>query len=102
MRRREFIASLCGVAIAWPLAAGAQQRDKLATVAVLGDHASMWDPWTGAFAGRMRELGWIEGRNVTIEYHWSEDATNGSSRSRGISCGKMSTLLLPMEAPPPR
>jgi len=72
MRRREFIALMSGVAAAWPLAAGAQQGNKLPTVAVLGDIASVWNPWTGAFADRMGELGWIAGRNIAIEYRWSE------------------------------
>jgi putative tryptophan/tyrosine transport system substrate-binding protein len=72
MERREFITLLSGVAAVWPLAAGAQQSNKLPTVAVLGDHASVWNPWTGAFADRMGELGWIAGRNITIEYRWSE------------------------------
>jgi putative tryptophan/tyrosine transport system substrate-binding protein len=72
MRRREFIALMSGVAAAWPLAAGAQQGNKLPTVAVLGDLASVWNPWTGAFADRMGELGWIAGRNIAIEYRWSE------------------------------
>jgi putative ABC transport system substrate-binding protein len=72
MRRREFIALMSGVAAAWPLAAGAQQGNKLPNVAVLGDLASVWNPWTGAFADRMGELGWIAGRNIAIEYRWSE------------------------------
>jgi len=72
MQRREFITLLGGAAIAWPLAAQAQQAGKLPTVAILGDRASVWSPWTAALVGRMRELGWIEGRNVAIEYRWSE------------------------------
>src|ERR1700730_15291033 len=72
MRRREFIALMSGVAAVWPLAAGAQQGNKLPTVAVLGDLASVWSPWTGAFADRMGELGWIADRNIAIEYRWSE------------------------------
>jgi putative tryptophan/tyrosine transport system substrate-binding protein len=72
MRRREFIALMSGVAAVWPLAAGAQQGNKLPIVAVLGDLASVWNPWTGAFADRMSELGWIAGRNIAIEYRWSE------------------------------
>jgi putative ABC transport system substrate-binding protein len=72
MRRREVIALLGSAAAIWPVAAGAQQGNKLPTVAVLGDLASVWSPWTAAFADRMRELGWIEGRNIAIEYRWSE------------------------------
>ena len=72
MRRREFVTLLGGVAAAWPLGALAQQAGKLLTVGVLGDRASAWSPWTAAFAERLRELGWIEGRTVAIEYRWSE------------------------------
>jgi putative ABC transport system substrate-binding protein len=71
MRRREFI-TLLGGAAAWPLAARAQQTGKLPLIAILGDDATVWKPWTEAFVDRLRELGWIEGRNVGIEYRWSE------------------------------
>jgi putative ABC transport system substrate-binding protein len=71
MRRREFIATLGGAA-AWPLAARAQQAAKLPTVGFLGTDASAWSPWTAAFVQRLRELGWIEGRTIAIEYRWSE------------------------------
>lgn len=72
MRRREFIALLGGATAAWPVKARSQQVDKLPTIGFLGDNASFWGPWTAAFSDRMRELGWIEGRNVAIEYRWSE------------------------------
>ena len=38
-------------------------------------HASAWSPWTAAFVQRLRELGWIEGRTVAIEYRWAEGRT---------------------------
>jgi len=38
----------------------------------LGSNASAWSPWTVAFVKRLRELGWIEGRTIAIEYRWSE------------------------------
>jgi ABC-type uncharacterized transport system substrate-binding protein len=63
---------LGGAAAAWPLAAGAQQPGKLPTVGFLGSNASAWSPWTAAFVRRLRELGWIEGRTIAIEYRWSE------------------------------
>jgi putative tryptophan/tyrosine transport system substrate-binding protein len=69
MRRREFITLVGGAAAAWPLAARAQQAG---TIGVLGTDASAWRPWTDAFVGRLRELGWIEGRTIAIEYRWSE------------------------------
>src|SRR5262245_46268621 len=69
--RRKFLATLGGAA-AWPLAARAQQAGKLPTVGFAGSNASAWNPWTAAFAARMHELGWIEGRTLAIEYRWSE------------------------------
>src|SRR6516165_646517 len=72
MRRRDFIKGVAGSATAWPLAARAQQAGKLRTIGFLGSNASAWRPWTDAFVGRLGELGWIEGRTITIEYRWSE------------------------------
>ena len=72
IRRREFIFTLGGAAAAWPLAARAQQPAKLQTIGFLGSDASAWSSWTAAFVQRLRELGWIEGRTIAIEYRWSE------------------------------
>src|ERR1700730_11212576 len=71
MRRRDFISFVSGAA-AWPLAAHAQQAGKLPTIGFLGANASVFAPWTAAFVARLRELGWIEGRTIAIEYRWSE------------------------------
>ena len=71
MRRREFIA-VFGGAVAWPPAARAQ-RAKLPTIGFLGATTpSAWSRWVAAFDERLRELGWIEGRTLTIEYRWAE------------------------------
>jgi putative tryptophan/tyrosine transport system substrate-binding protein len=74
VRRRDFITLVGGAAVAWPLAARAQP-DKLPTVGFLGPDAANWIAWTTAFAGRLSELGWIEGRTVAINYRWSEGAS---------------------------
>jgi putative tryptophan/tyrosine transport system substrate-binding protein len=74
MRRREFI-TLLGGAMAWPMAAGAQQAGKLPTIGFLGADATAFSPWTAAFVAHLRELGWIENRNIAIEYRWSEGRT---------------------------
>ena len=72
MRRRTFIAALGGAA-AWPLVARAQQSANLPTIGFLGATTpSPETPWTAAFVQRLRELGWIEGRNIAIEYRWAE------------------------------
>jgi putative tryptophan/tyrosine transport system substrate-binding protein len=73
MRRRAFIALLGGAAAAWPFAARAQQAGKLPTIGFFGPNtASAWRPWTAAFGQRLHELGWIEGRNLAIEYRWAD------------------------------
>ena len=73
MRRREFIALLGGAAAAWPVAVRAQQPGKLPIIGFLGANTpSVQSHWIAAFVQRLRELGWIEGRNVAIEYRWAE------------------------------
>jgi putative ABC transport system substrate-binding protein len=72
VKRREFITLLVGGAAAWPLAAHAQ-RSKPALMGLLGTGtAAAQSEWTAAFVQRLRELGWSEGRNLTIEYRWAE------------------------------
>src|SRR5262245_56593792 len=72
MRRREFITFL-GSAVALPLAARAQQPGKLPTIGFLGPNTrSAASEWVVALVQRLRELGWMEGRTITIEYRWAE------------------------------
>ena len=71
MRRRDFI-MVVGGAVGWPLATRAQQRDKLPTIAFLGADDFSWRPRTSAFGQRLRELGWVEGRSVKIQYYWAQ------------------------------
>src|SRR5262245_24834381 len=73
MRRREFITLVGGVAATWPLSARAQQPAKLPTIGFLGSSTpSVMSQWVVAFVQRLRELGWIEGRTIVIEYRWTE------------------------------
>ena len=73
MRRRQFITLLGGAAAAWPLAAHAQRPGKLPTIGYLGSGtAATQGQWTAALMSRLRDLGWIEGRTIAIEYRWAE------------------------------
>ena len=68
MKRRKFITLLGGAAVAWPLAARAQQPAKVPIIGFLGPGTpSAWSAWTAAFVQRLRELGWIEGRTLAID-----------------------------------
>jgi putative ABC transport system substrate-binding protein len=72
MRRRQFI-SLLGGAATWPLTARAQQAGKLPTIGLLGSGTpSTQSQRVAVFVQRLRDLGWVEGRNVAIEYRWAE------------------------------
>jgi len=73
MKRRDFI-TLVGGAAAWPLAARAQQRIPRVGFLFAGT-PSVWSKEVAAFAQRLGELGWIEGRTVAIEYRWVESRT---------------------------
>jgi len=74
MRRRKFFSLVGAAALAWPLsAARGQQPAKVPIIGFLGaSTASTGNPWAAAFVQRLRELGWIEGRTVAIEYRWAD------------------------------
>jgi putative tryptophan/tyrosine transport system substrate-binding protein len=74
MRRREFFAVLGSAAVAWPLAARAQQADKVRGIGYLSSLAETdldGQTWDSAFRMGLTELGWIEGRNIHVEYRWA-------------------------------
>ena len=72
MQRREFIAGI-GSAAVWPVAARAQQPKKVPRIGLLiATNASAGAPRITAFVQRLRQLGWIEGQTVAIEYRWAE------------------------------
>lgn len=70
MKRRDFIRFIASASATWPAAARAQQ---LPTIGVLGANSSSSQrQWTEAFVQRLRELGWIEGSTVAIEFRWAD------------------------------
>jgi ABC-type uncharacterized transport system substrate-binding protein len=75
LKRREFISLLGGTA-AWPIAARAQSP-KPPTIGFLGAaSASVMGAWTAAFVQRLRELGYVEGRTIAIEYRWADGSAD--------------------------
>jgi putative ABC transport system substrate-binding protein len=75
MTRREFVSFLSGTVAAWPFVAQAQQ-DAPRRIGILGADPTVWSAWTVAFVDRLRELGWITGETVEIDYRWA----GGSSK----------------------
>jgi len=74
MRRREFMALIGGVAAAWPLAARAQQGERMRLIGVLLPLAKddpRYQPWLTAFRQVLQELGWVDGRNIRMDIHWA-------------------------------
>src|SRR6516162_11495969 len=71
MRRRDFLTGIV-VSSTVPLTARAQQPGKLPTIGFLGASPSIESDRVAAFVQRLRELAWIDGRNLVIEYRWAE------------------------------
>ena len=77
IRRRTFLATLGGAAVAWPLAARAQQRERMPRIGVLTSFASD-DPaeqtYILAFTQALAQSGWIDGRNARTDIRWGAGA----------------------------
>ena len=72
MRRRDFIKIVAGSTIPWPPAARAQQPTMLVIGVISGRSSDTDAPYAPAFAKGLNESGYVEGQNVTVEYHWLE------------------------------
>jgi len=85
VRRREFIAVVGGAALAWPVAARAQQRDRLRRIAVVMQYVES-DPQgqlrAAAFRDGLEKAGWVAGRNISVDYLWG---VLDSEWTRGIT-----------------
>ena len=91
MKRREFIALLGGTAATWPLAARAQQGDRIRRLAVLMSVEES-EPEAKAqlsgFTQALAELGWIDGRNLRMEVRWG----GGGDVNRAQFCQRVGRL----------
>ena len=72
MHRRKFIMVLGGAAVTWPVAARAQQPGKVYRIGFLWDSPDAFLDALEAFRQGLRELGYVEGRTIAIEYRWAE------------------------------
>ena len=78
MRRRQFI-TLLGGAAAWPLAAGAQQPERMRRIGVLmgfDENDPVAKGWLSGFMQGLAELGWSDGRNVRMDVRWAAGDLN--------------------------
>ena len=86
MRRRDFIKVIGGAAATWPVAARAQQAERMWRIVIftgLAESDPAAQPMVAAFRGALAKLGWTEGSNVLIEYRWGAgDADMGADMRR--------------------
>jgi putative tryptophan/tyrosine transport system substrate-binding protein len=102
LRRREFI-TLLGAAAAWPLAARAQQGERLRRIAMLMAYAesdSEAQTWVAAYRDRLQQLGWTEGRNIAIDVRWATGETEAIQRYAKELVASRPELLLASSTPP--
>jgi putative ABC transport system substrate-binding protein len=103
MRRREFLFALGGAA-AWPLPLSAQQPERVRRIGILQGGGTEDDPAirarNEAFVGALQQLGWIDGRNVRIEYRWAGgDAGNMRKHAAELAALAPDVILTGGSAP---
>jgi putative tryptophan/tyrosine transport system substrate-binding protein len=85
MRRREFTTLLGGAAVAWPFVARAQRADRVRHIAWLGlGRADEPSPYLDSLRAGLRELGWLEGRNLTIGVFWASGREDMEAVAREV------------------
>lgn len=73
MKRRDFITPLGGAAAAWPLVGRAQQTAKIPRIGLLSPFTPAdTAPWHRAFLRGLSDLGWVDGKNIAVEYRYSD------------------------------
>jgi ABC-type uncharacterized transport system substrate-binding protein len=85
IKRREFIAALGGAAAAWPLAARAQQSERVRRIGILmgfAENDEVWQAYLASFRRSLKDLGWVEGRNIRFDYRFAGD---NSERTRAAA-----------------
>jgi len=103
MRRRAFITLLTGAGAAWPLAARAQQAERMRRIGVLMNLAAddaEGQARSAAFLQALQQLGWSDGRNVRIDYRWAAGDADRFHRyaEELLALGRTSFWLWPPQA----
>src|SRR5262245_25675520 len=96
MKRREFITLLGGAAAAWPLAARAQQPERMRRIGVLLGAAAddpQFQPWVGAFLQELALLGWSIGRNLRIDARWAPTSAELNRHAAELVAGGPDVIL---------
>ena len=94
MRRREFITLLGGAAASWPLAARAQQTGRVRTIAWMGvGRADQPSPYLESLRAGLRELGWVEGRNLKIGTFWGEGLDDMGATARAAIASEPEVIV---------
>jgi len=104
MRRRDFITAFAGSAVAWPLAARAQQPERVRHIGVLMAHSES-DPefssYLDAFRQGLQKLGWTEGRNIQIDIRWGAlDDADARQQSAKELVALQPDVILTQNTPP--